>query len=192
MSVLHYPESSWAKFYQSYVVEKDKYYVFSYDSLTTNFGDAGEHFNHSSSAFQSLLFYGKKEYRMPEFEDGVKYDIYGEPVGLSAYLNLPEEEFTCDFWGRKQEASYKRYLLTCCNKPYKKIKQYSMCMKPMELNVIEEIPGHDITLYDTSKTDTTFVPDKKERIRFLEYGYGIINGRDLLKWAIERILQKIR
>lgn len=192
VSVLHYPESSWAKFYQSYVVEKDKYYVFSYDSLTTNFGDAGEHFNHSSSAFQSLLFYGKKEYRMPEFEDGVKYDIYGEPVGLSAYLDLPEEEFTCDFWGRKQEASYKRYLLTCCDKPYKKIKQYSMCMKPMELNVIEEIPGHDITLYDTSKTDTTFVPDKKERIRFLEYGYGIINGRDLLKWAIERILQKIR
>ena len=67
-----------------------------------------------------------------------------------------------------------------------------MCMKPMELNVIEGIPGHDITLYDTSETDATFTPDKKERIRFLEYGYGIINGRDLLKWALERMMQKIR
>ena len=174
------------------MVEKDKYYVFSYDSLTTNFGDAGEHFNHSSSAFQSVLFHGKKTYHMPEFEDGVKYDIYGEPIGLGVYLDVSEDELTCDFWGRKQEESYKKYLLTCCNKPYRKIKQYSMCMKPMELNVIEGIPGHDITLYDTSETDATFTPDKKERIRFLEYGYGIINGRDLLKWALERMMQKIR
>lgn len=192
ISVLNYPESSWAKFYQSYVVEQDRYYVFSYESLTTNFGDAGEHFNHSSSAFQSLLFYGRKEYQMPEFEEGVKYDIYGEPVDLASYLDVPKEDFTCDFWGRKQEASYKRYLLTCCNKPYKILKQYSMCMKPVELNVMEAIPGTDITLYDTSEPSQTFVSDKKERIRFLEYGYGIINGRDLLKWAIERMMQKIR
>lgn len=192
ISVLNYPESSWAKYYQCYVVEQDKYYVFSYDSLTTNFGDAGEHFNHSSSAFQSILFYGKKEYRMPEFEIGVKYDIYGEPVGLASYLDVPEDEFTCDFWGRKQEASYKRYLLTCCSKPYKKLKQYSMCMKPVELNVMEAIPGTDMILYDTLETDPEFVPNKKEKIRFLEYGYGIINGRDLLKWSIERMIQKIK
>jgi len=34
--------------------------------------------------------------------------------------------------------------------------------------------------------------DKKERIRLLEYGYGIINGRDLLKWALDRMKQKYR
>lgn len=192
LTVLNYPETSWAKFYQTYVVEKNKFYVFSYDSLTTNFGDAGEHFNHDSSAFQSVLFYGKKEYRMPAFEDGVKYDIFGEPLGLGKVLEVPEEELTCDFWGRKQEASYKRYLLTCCRRPYKVVKQFSMCMKPMELNVMEQIPGKEITLYDTSAKDDNFSGDKKERIRLLEYGYGIINGRDLLKWALDRMKQKYR
>ena len=192
LTVLNYPETSWAKFYQTYVVEKNKFYVFSYDSLTTNFGDAGEHFNHDSSAFQSVLFYGKKEYRMPAFEDGVKYDIFGEPLGLGKVLEVPEEELTCDFWGRKQEASYKRYLLTCCRRPYKVVKQFSMCMKPMELNVMEQIPGKEITLYDTSAKDDNFSVDKKERIRLLEYGYGIINGRDLLKWALDRMKQKYR
>lgn len=192
LTVLNYPETSWAKFYQTYVVEKNKFYVFSYDSLTTNFGDAGEHFNHDSSAFQSVLFYGKKEYRMPAFEDGVKYDIFGEPLGLGKVLEVPEEELTCDFWGRKQEASYKRYLLTCCRCPYKVVKQFSMCMKPMELNVMEQIPGKEITLYDTSAKDDNFSVDKKERIRLLEYGYGIINGRDLLKWALDRMKQKYR
>ena len=192
LTVLNYPETSWAKFYQTYVVEKNKFYVFSYDSLTTNFGDAGEHFNHDSSAFQSVLFYGKKEYRMPAFEDGVKYDIFGEPLGLGKVLEVPEEELTCDFWGRKQEASYKRYLLTCCRRPYQVVKQFSMCMKPMELNVMEQIPGKEITLYDTSVKAENFSVDKKERIRLLEYGYGIINGRDLLKWALDRMKQKYR
>ena len=65
-------------------------------------------------------------------------------------------------------------------------------MKPVELNVMESIKGTDITLYDTLEPSEKFVPDKKERIRFLEYGYGIINGRDLLKWAVERMRQKIR
>lgn len=192
LTVLHYPETSWAKFYQSYVVDQNKFYVFSYESLTTNFGDAGEHFSHNSSAFQSVLFYGKKQYRMPEFEDGVKYDIYGEPIGLGKVLGVAEDELTCDFWGRKQPASYRRYLLTCCSRPYRIVKQFSMSMKPMELNVLEQIPGKEITLYDTSEKQEGFQEDKKERIRLLEYGYGIINGRDLLKWTLERMKQKYR
>ncbi len=191
LTVLHYPDTSWAKFYQTYVVEQDKYYVFSYDSLTTNFGDAGEHFSHSSAAFQSVLFYGKKEYRMPGFEEGAKYDIYGEPVGLGQYLGVPDEELTCDFWGRKREESYKKYLLTCCRRPYGKIRQYSMCMKPLELNVIRQIPGNEMTLYDTDEREPGFRPDKKELFRFLEYGYGVLNGRDLLRWAIEKLRQKM-
>ena len=66
-----------------------------------------------------------------------------------------------------------------------------MCMKPLELNILNQINGEDITLYDTSKEDPGYGPDKKEKIRFLEYGYGVINGRDLLKWALERLTHKM-
>ncbi len=96
--IQNYPDTSWAKFYQTYIVDQGKYFVYSYDSLTTNFGDAGQHFADSASSVQSVLFYGKKQYRMPEFEEGIKYDIYGEPVGLGACLGVPEEELTCDLW----------------------------------------------------------------------------------------------
>ena len=63
-------------------------------------------------------------------------------------------------------------------------------MKPMELNIINHIIGEDITLYDTSEKVPDYKPDRKERLRFLEYGYGVINGRDLMKWALDRLLQK--
>ncbi|OUP22397.1 hypothetical protein B5F29_01255 [Lachnoclostridium sp. An196] len=191
LTILHYPDTSWAKYYQTYVVERNKYYVFSYDSLTTNFGDAGEHFNHDSSAFQSVLFYGTKEYRMPEFEDGVKYDIYGEPIGLGETLGISDEDLTCDFWGRKQEGAYKKYLLTCCKRPYLSVRKFSMCMKPLELNIMKGIKGNEIYLYDTSKRTDDFSSNKKEKIKFLEYGYGIINGRDLLIWSLEKMKFKI-
>lgn len=192
LTILHYPETSWAKYYQTYVVDQNKYYVFSYDSLTTNFGDAGEHFNRDSAAFQSVLFNGRKVYRMPEFEDGIKYDIYGEPIGLGKYLDISDDDLTCDFWGRKRPESYRRYLLTCCERPYQPVIRFSMCMKPLELNVLNQIEGEGITLYDTRVSGRVGASGKKDRFRLLEYGYGVINGRDLLQWAVERMLQKIR
>lgn len=187
-----YPESSWAKFFQTYLVEQDKYYVYSYESLTTNFGDAGVHFTRGSSASQSLLFYGKKDYRMPAFEDGVKYDLYGEPVGLGRYLDIPEEELTCDLWGRKRPESYRKYLLTCAGRPYKKLKSFGMGMKPMELNVMEQIPGDEIRLYDTEEKSPKTGNEKQERLRYLEYGYGAIDGRDLMRWSVERLKEKLK
>ncbi len=192
-SVLNYPETSWAKFYQTYIVDTGKYFVYSYDSLTTNFGDAGQHFGSVSSSAQSVLFYGKRDYRMPEFENGIKYDIYGEPVGLGGYLGVPEEELTCDMWGRKRKEAYRRYVLSCRRLPYKVRKTFGMQMKPMELNVMEEIQGEGLFLYDTS-----FAAEDKEEasehvhLRLLEYGYGVLDGRELLMWALQRIRQKIR
>ena len=192
-SVLNYPETSWAKFYQTYIVDTGKYFVYSYDSLTTNFGDAGQHFGSVSSSAQSVLFYGKRDYRMPEFENGIKYDIYGEPVGLGGYLGVLEEELTCDMWGRKRKEAYRRCVLSCRRLPYKVRKTFGMQMKPMELNVMEEIQGEGLFLYDTS-----FAAEDKEEasehvhLRLLEYGYGVLDGRELLMWALQRIRQKIR
>lgn len=192
-SVLNYPETSWAKFYQTYIVDTGKYFVYSYDSLTTNFGDAGQHFDSGSSSAQSVLFYGRRDYRMPEFEEGVKYDIYGEPVGLGQYLGVPDEALTCDMWGRKRKEAYRRYVLSCRHLPYKVLNTFGMQMKPMELNVIEQIPGDGLLLYDTGlAAETREESSERVHIRLLEYGYGVLDGRDLLRWTLQRIRRKIR
>lgn len=189
--VLNYPDTSWAKFYQTYIVDTGKYFVYSYDSLTTNFGDVGQHFGNSSSSVQSVLFYGKKKYRMPEFEEGVKYDIYGEPVGLGRYLGVPEDQLTCDMWGRKREGAYRRYVLSSRRLGYKIVKSFGMQMKPMELNVLEDIEGQELFLYDTAELEKQEKEKSKgEHLRLLEYGYGVLNGKDLLNWAMMRFRQK--
>ncbi len=191
--VLNYPDTSWAKFYQTYIVDTGKYFVYSYHSLTTNFGDAGQHFGTASSSSQSVLFYGRQDYRMPEFEEGVKYDIYGEPAGLGRHLGVPEEEFTCDMWGRKRQEAYRRYVLSSRRLPYQVMKSFGLRMKPMELNIMEQIEGDGLFLYDTGTALAVKEETQKQNgLRLLEYSYGILNGRDLLDWALERMRQKIR
>ena len=190
--IQNYPDTSWAKFYQTYIVDQGKYFVYSYDSLTTNFGDAGQHFADSASSVQSVLFYGKKQYRMPEFEEGIKYDIYGEPVGLGACLGVPEEELTCDLWGRKPKQAYRRYVLSSRRSGYEVLKSFGLQMKPAELNIYENVPGQGIFLYDTQKPTGKVEDEKETRIRLLEYGYGVLNGSDLLNWSLDRIAKKLK
>ena len=72
------------------------------------------------------------------------------------------------------------------------MKQFAMCMKPLELNVMESIQGEGIYLYDTEIKVTSYMTDKQQKARFLEYGYGVINGRDLFKWALIKMYHKYR
>ena len=65
-------------------------------------------------------------------------------------------------------------------------------MKPAELNIYENVPGQGIFLYDTRKTTGKVEDEKETRIRLLEYGYGVLNGSDLLNWSLDRITKKLK
>jgi hypothetical protein len=66
-------------------------------------------------------------------------------------------------------------------------------MKPMELNVMENIEGTGLFLYDREQPENHSRENcKKERIGLLEYSYGVLDGRDLLDWTLERMKRKCR
>ncbi|MDF2668785.1 MAG: family 2 glycosyl transferase, partial [Paenibacillus sp.] len=48
-SVKRWPSTSWKKYYAKYMLEQNQYFVYPYDSLSTNFGDPGIHFRKGSS-----------------------------------------------------------------------------------------------------------------------------------------------
>ena len=68
-----------------------------------------------------------------------------------------------------------------------------MQMKPMELNVIEQIEGTGLYLYDTCMEEVQSGEKKNQNhIRLLEYGYGVLDGRELMSWSSFRILRKLQ
>lgn len=140
---------AWSKFFDAYMVLDDKFSIFPYTALTTNFSDAGEHGDANNTIVQVSLQQGHKLYQILPFEQLVKYDIYSNNIGLADTLGIPLEDICLDLYGIRPNDHNKRYYLSVKRLPYKVVKSFGLYMRPQELNVIVDISGGDIFLYDT-------------------------------------------
>lgn len=148
-----WPDSSWLKLYNAYIISRDLYFVYPYRSLTTNFGDPGEHFYIASSRFQVAIQQQRIDYHFPQSTDSLAiYDAFCEllPATLKR-LNpkLANYDFTVNLFGCKECRSGLQ--LTRTTKPG--VHSFSLSMKPMELSVLHDVAGEGIALIDTSEVD---------------------------------------
>ena len=164
---------AWSKFFDAYMVLEGRWSIFPYASLTTNFSDAGEHGDANNTIVQVSLQQGHKAYQTLPFEKLVKYDIYSNNIGLADALNIPLEDICLDLYGVRPNDHNRRYYLTVKKLPYKVVESYGLYMRPHELNVIEQIPGNDIFLYDTAISDKA--PDGgsfTNRMLYYQHGFN--------------------
>ena len=146
-----WPESSWLKFHDRYCIERNKYFVYPYVSVSTNCNEVGEHATSVITDHQVELQYDKTAFSFSPFNnDAICYDEYMERTGLGRYLGVTDEELTVSIWGTKPKALFKRYVLTIDSLPYKIVAKYGLSLRPAELNIICNYAGETIFLYDTS------------------------------------------
>ena len=80
-TILRWSQQSWGKYFISYMIEKDLYYIVPYVGMTTNFSEMGTHNSASSATFQVPLQQGKKEdYKFPDDDQAIKYDLFFERI----------------------------------------------------------------------------------------------------------------
>lgn len=149
-NVNHWSDKSWLKYHIRYCCEENKYFVFPYMSVSSNYNDAGTHAKFSNNLMQTILSpLVKHTYDLPDFKNCIiKYDTFFEPKFLSVYLGVEEAELTVDLWMKKH--NHQRYIVSLKSLPYKVIKSFSLDYKPYELNVMWNNIGNDLFLYDTS------------------------------------------
>lgn len=141
--------SSWKKFFFSYMVENDLYFVLPYVAYATNMGERGEHFNEPTLLFQTCLMEYPSQLRMIPFaKTHVAYDAYFEllPETYKALGMLQEYDFEVDLAGAKPLHSItKPYMLSTkrCTQP---IMSCDLCLTPAEINVIEQTEGNIVHL----------------------------------------------
>jgi hypothetical protein len=178
-----WPKSSWLKYHTRYCIETDRYFVYPYVSLSTNFSDAGEHTDVTINDHQVDLVFGKKNYSFsPLNEDSIIYDEYCNRCNLAKYLNIPDNELTVDFWGTKRRNLDKRYVLTTASLKYKVISSYALSLRPIEMPVILGQKGHGIYLYDTNEPGDG---GKDGAYNLLLYSIRSHDFRRLLPFAIK-------
>lgn len=147
-AICNWPKSSWLKYHTRYCIEKNKYFVYPYVSLSTNNADIGTHYNKKTTLFQSLLLFGQKN--IFNINPTIKYDGFFENEILYKVLGLEVEDLCIDFYGEKMNRLNKRYWLTRKQLSYKILTSYSLSLKPYEWNIINDIQGEELFLYDTS------------------------------------------
>lgn len=191
--VFKWSSQSWGKYFVNYIVENDLYYVIPRISLSTNCSEVGQHAEKRDTDHQVALLRGAiKEYRFAPTECAKRYDIFFENKSLSRYLpqDVVKDGVTVNLSGynRNLDADENRYILTTNSMDYKIVKSYGLFLRPIDDNVIQDMPGGEIFLYDTNEQGQK--PDRVQN-RFIRYEIRGISNRKLLKYVLNEIKKKI-
>lgn len=201
-----WPKSSWLKYHIKYCIEKDKYFVYPYYSLSTNFSEVGTHnkgiFNHN--LFQVQLQSGVgNAYRLPSFQEcPVKYDTFYNNIKIYQFLKLNSDECILDLYGTINILENKRYCLSTKILNYKVVDSFALDYRPIELNIFNHQKGAGIYLYDLN---TRVKRNLKDSLQFVLYLYYIKDLYSLMRICgvrqyiclpvtvvIKKIISKIR
>lgn len=180
-------QQAWSKYYNIYMIETGKYFIYPHIALSTNFNDAGVHGRDSSSAVQVHLLEGPKSYCFRALEQLVKYDIFGNNEMLYSVIGLESSQLCLDLGGNREPRG-RRFILSVRRLPFAVIRSFGLKLRPIELNVIKNIEGEGIYLYDTS------VKHKKAKEDYLLTAYYLKGFRPRLLWGYiwSVVKQKLR
>ncbi|OUZ14861.1 glycosyltransferase [Enterococcus cecorum] len=161
-----WPESSWLKYHDRYCMETNRYFVYPYVSLSTNYSDPGEHATYAITDHQVELQYGKTTFCFPKFDDkAVVYDEFMEREHLGRFVGIDDQDLCVSLWGTKQNCLYKKYILTSKVLPYRIVSEFSLSLRPIELSVIKSVEGKGIYLYDTTCKTNVRARDINDQLR---------------------------
>lgn len=149
--VRRWSEKSWLKYYIAYLVSTQRFFFYPRVSLTTNFSDAGTHIGNDSTRFQvPLLISSTKEYHFSRLEESSSiYDAFYENSQYQQLLGSNYSNVTIDLYANK--TIHSQYLLTSKILDFKILKSFAKSLKPMDANILFDLPGNEIFLYDTNQ-----------------------------------------
>lgn len=182
-------ERSWLKYNTKYLVENNKYFVYPYKSLSTDHTDPGEHASIINNDYQVPMLEGTMQYRCCSLEDGVKYDVFYERVGIGDKL-LPElkGKKLLDLMGGRKQFGDADFLISVQSLPYHVVKEFRLCYRPVEFNLMYPLEGKGIYVYDLHRKS---YPPKNIKTLLLKYDLRCITWRRALKYSINEILAAV-
>lgn len=189
ININHWPDTSWGKYFITYMVESDLYYVIPSISLSTNNSALGEHANYKDSSHQvPLLENLNYEYTFAKSEDLLRYDIFFENMNIasSCFSRYTTDGVSINLYGKKK-LNNNRYILTTKRLPYKVVESFGLDLRPIEMNVIKRVSGSSIFLYDSR------IKGKKPRNNsydVLKYELRGVSILDSLKYCIKSVCFK--
>lgn len=186
-NILHWGNQSWMKYYMAYLVNSNKYFIYPYHSLSTNHSEVGEHNNTANADWQVSMMRAFMEYRLPDFDEGVRYDIFFEREN---YAVLGYENKTCilDLYGNKKDFSGGDILISSAVRPYKVLETRKLQYRPHEINCYYASQGAGLYVYDLHERG--HVPKNNRNLR-TKYDARAISWKKLISLGFEELRGKV-
>ena len=189
-------KNSWLKYHIAFCIETDRFFLYPRVARTTCFSDAGVNFSESENTFQVPLMAAGRTgaLRLSHLEESkAVYDQWMENLFLSRFLG---KDACIDLYGAKTDFEGKNYLLTTSGvEGGKVICSFGREMRPQEWNVLGEVPGDVIRLYQLSpnakklpRTRSSRVEDAQYYIRGISYPYK----KDIISLFLRETGKKLR
>lgn len=190
--ITNWSDKSWGKFFAHYMVDQDVYYAIPYVSRSTCFSEKGVHTGMTTSDDQVRLSFDTHNYRYDDFDNCVKYDVFYNNKELAEKLIKEYEgsRVCLDLYSTLDE--YKedvKYLLTTKRISKRVVKSYGAQLRPLELNVMYEIPGNDIFLYDYQTDDKKPADNSYNLLLYKMRGFNV---KQATEYAVRRGINYIR
>lgn len=185
-NVSSWSDKSWLKYYIKYIVDTDKYFIYPRVSYTTNFSDEGTHAKSAVTDLQVALASAKKREFLFSAIDESKavYDAFFENMKIE--LSDEYKSATIDLYGYKKSAS-ERFLLSSKSLPYSVVKSYGRVLRPVDANIVFDIEGKDLFLYD--RNSSASAPSVNEALRIL-YNHKALNVKKMMEVIKYRVIKK--
>ena len=191
-NVYEWGKSSWKKNYMAYIVSTNKFFVYPYQSYSTNRSEVGTHRKLSTTDFQVQLVEGQMDWRLAPVDSSIKYDIFFERLNMESYIEeLNDKKICMDLYGMKTNYQNSDFLFSTRKLPYKIVKEIGLVYRPMEVNCIQPVPGKGLYLYDLHTT-AQIPKDKNNEFLLYEYQFPGLNWHFSFKYVNYRILEAIK
>ena len=198
--VYGWPETSWGKYFCAYVVENGLYFVFPYIARSTCFSEVGQHTGTKTLENQVCLMTGvQKNFIFPEIDQGVHYDIFFENMDLQDHIKQWTNGEPCriNLYGKHSEGD-ERFVLTTKWMPYRVIHSFALELRPPEYNVIRNVEGEGIFLYDLkqpvrckNKDNELYIMDQYDLSGFANKPVILYLAKNLIKKVIRNRLRRL-
>lgn len=192
--VKNWSKQSWLKYFIAFLIETNSFFLYPRHSLTTNFADVGTHVGIKSYDFQVPLLFTKSKditFNFSEIDQSMAvYDAHFENVKLGRYFKdiIDDNQLEIDLYGYKRPSS-KRFFLSSQRFNYKILKKFSRSLKPIEMNIIMNLEGDNIFLYDTTIHVLNNYPTKTDHeITYFIKGLTLGHLKSIAKLYYHRLI----
>ena len=194
VNVNRWNEKSWLKYHVKYCAVTGKYFVYPRISLTTNFSSVGSHSKFEDNSYQIPLLFGRKKWNLPSLDQSnALYDAYYENLKLGDAIGIKNEDICIDTYGVHKTSEGKRYWLTTKVCGYKVVQSYALELRPRDANILLNVKGNIIKLYDTSVKDSLKASAEKlvdqAEIHYIVKSTSL---KQLMKYNVRTVLARLK